>query len=53
MNLTAIIALVLAGVRLIESIFQWWNTQETKGALAAIVAIVKNFLLSIETYRKK
>jgi hypothetical protein len=52
MTLTAIIAIVLAGVRLIESIYQLVNTQEAKGIISALVLIVKNFLFSIETYKK-
>lgn len=53
MNWTLIVGIVLAAVRLIESIFQWYNSQETKNALQAIVAIIKNFLFDIETYKKK
>lgn len=52
MNIATIIAIGLAVVRLIESIFQWANTQETKGVLDAIKTILKNFFVSIETYKK-
>lgn len=48
-----IIATVQAVVRLVESIFQWYNTQETKTALEAIIAIIKNFLFDLETYKKE
>lgn len=53
MNWTLIIGIILAVVRLIESIFQWWNGPDTKNAFQAIVTIFKNFFLSIETYKKK
>ena len=44
-------AIVLAIIRLIESILQWWNTQETKTALQAMIKIIQNFLFDIETYK--
>ena len=48
----SIIAIVLLVVRLIESIAQWYNKQETKGVIGAIVQIIKNFFLDIELYKK-
>jgi hypothetical protein len=53
MTFAGIVAIVLAAVRLIESIFQWWNAEGTKGVVQAVIAILKNFFLSIETYKKK
>ena len=46
-------ATVLAVIRLVESIMQWWNTQETKGVVATIWQIFKNFLFDIEQYNYK
>jgi len=53
MTFTAIVAIVLAAVRLIESIFQLVNTQEAKGLWSSLVLLFKNFFVSIETYKKK
>ena len=51
MNWAEIVAIVMVVVRGVESILQWYNKDETKGVIAALWAIIKNFG-TVETYQK-
>lgn len=48
-DIGTIVAFILAVVKLISAVLQWWNTQETQSVIAALWAIIKNFL-SIQTF---
>lgn len=46
------VAIILAVIRLVESINQVINKSDAKGIIAQIVALIKAFFLEIETYKK-
>ena len=51
-NWSLLVAVVLAGVRLYESVKQLSQTPEVTTVIGKIVQIMKNFFLDIETYGK-
>jgi hypothetical protein len=53
LRVVAIWGLVLTVVRLIESVCQLSQTPEAKTLLAKVIQVIKNFMLDLETYKKK
>ena len=52
MSWSLIVAIVLAGVRLYESVKQLSQTPEVTTVIGKIVQIMKNFFLDLEDYKK-
>ena len=50
MSISLIIAIILAGVRLYESVKQLSQTPEVTTIIGKILQIAKNFFLDIENY---
>jgi hypothetical protein len=53
MSWTLIVAIVLAAVRLYESVKQLSETPEVKSVIGKIWQIMINFFLDVETYKTK
>jgi len=53
MSISLIVAIILAGVRLYESVKQLAETPEVTTVIGKIIQIAKNFCMDIETYEQK